>query len=217
MNNRILLIGSSSKICQELIPLLPVNYEVIPKTSKDCDFNNWDDVLNFDRTALHTSDRIVFTHGIVSSKGRYIDRSPQSIEEEIKINLLSTVHLIESALTYNSKVRIVVLGSESGKKGSFDIPYALSKFSLHKYVEERRINYPGQQLVCIAPSLIVDSGMTSKRIDIENIKNSIETNPKKRGVKSIEVARLVHYLLFVDEGYINSTVVHMNGGKFARM
>jgi hypothetical protein len=28
----------------------------------------------------------------------------------------------------------------------------------------------------------------------------------------MEVAKLVHYLLYVDEGYISGTVIHMDGG-----
>ena len=78
---------------------------------------------------------------------------------------MSVIKICEIALEKNKNVKIIVLGSESGIKGSYDIVYGLMKTSLHKYVEERRINYPKQQLICISPSTIIDSRLRFKRKD----------------------------------------------------
>ena len=71
---------------------------------------------------------------------------------------------------------------------------------------------PQQQLVAVAPSIIEDSGMTKVRTDHENLAARCQANPKGRFLKAIEVARLVRFLLYDDKGYINNTVIEMNGG-----
>ena len=59
------------------------------------------------------------------------------------------------------------------------ILFMFSKASINKYVEERQILKKGQQLICIAPSTIVDGNMTLKRKDKKNVRKSIKINPKK--------------------------------------
>ena len=102
-------------------------------------------------------------------------------------------------------------------KGSFDIVYGLSKSSINKYVEERKILHSKQQLICIAPSTIVDGKMTLSRKDQINVKKSIINNPKKRGLYSKEISKLIFDLSFNNTDYITNTVININGGKFSRM
>jgi hypothetical protein len=109
------------------------------------------------------------------------------------------------------------MGSESGIKGSHDIIYALCKASLHKYVEERKILFKDQQLICIAPLTIIDADMTLMRKDQKNVKRSINLNPKRRGLKSKEIAKVIYNLMFNLTDYITNTVININGGKFSRM
>ena len=72
----------------------------------------------------------------------HLNKSSNEKIKQIRINLLSTIEIVEIALKYNKKAKIFIMGSESGKKGSFDIIYALTKAALHKYIEERRILFP---------------------------------------------------------------------------
>ena len=69
------------------------------------------------------------------------------------------------ALTFNKKARIFILGSESGKKGSFDISnlWIIKNRTIHQYIRERRILYPSQQIVGVSPSTIIDGRITLKR------------------------------------------------------
>ena len=53
------------------------------------------------------------------------------------------------------------------------------KTAVHKYVEERKIKFPKQQLVCIAPSTIIDTKMTLKRND-KNVIKQLTIIQKKR-------------------------------------
>ena len=215
MSEKILVTWASSKIGKEFIKLIPSNIKVYKPSKKEWDFR----LLKFNPKQLKIikkSNKIVILHSIISNK-THLKKNSKELNDQININLVSIINICETALKYNPKVRIVILGSESGVKGSFDIIYALTKSSIHKYVEERKILKPEQQIVCIAPSTIKDGSMTLKRKDKKNVKNSIRKNPKKRAINSTEVSDLIYKLLFDLSDYISNTTLHMNGGKFSRM
>ena len=215
MSKQILVTGGSSKIGKEFIKLLPKNIIINnPKRSE------WDLSKNkFNKKQLNlikNSDKIVILHSKLSSKS-HLKKSLKDITNQICINLTSIIRICEIALSTNPKARIIILGSESGLKGSYDIIYALTKSSIHKYVEERKIKYKDQQLLCLAPSTISDGKMTLKRKDKKNVKKSININPKKRGINSKEISIFIYKLLFEITDYVSNTTIHINGGKFSRM
>ncbi len=215
MSKQILVTGGSSKIGKEFIKLLPKNIVINnPKRSE------WDLSKNkFNKKQLNLikkSDKIVILHSKLSSKS-HLKKSLKDITNQICINLTSIIRICEIALNTNPKARIIILGSESGLKGSYDIIYALTKSSIHKYVEERKIKYKDQQLLCLAPSTISDGKMTLKRKDKKNVKKSININPKKRGINSKEISIFIYKLLFEITDYVSNTTIHINGGKFSRM
>ena len=215
MSKQILVTGGSSKIGKEFIKLLPKNIVINnPKRSE------WDLSKNkFNKKQLNlikNSDKIVILHSKLSSKS-HLKKSLKDITNQICINLTSIIRICEIALSTNPKARIIILGSESGLKGSYDIIYALTKSSIHKYVEERKIKYKDQQLLCLAPSTISDGKMTLKRKDKKNVKKSININPKKRGINSKEISIFIYKLLFEITDYVSNTTIHINGGKFSRM
>ena len=215
MSKQILVTGGSSKIGKEFIKLLPKNIVINnPKRSEwDLSKNKFNKKqLNF----IKKSDKIVILHSKLSSKS-HLKKSLKDITNQICINLTSIIRICEIALNTNPKARIIILGSESGLKGSYDIIYALTKSSIHKYVEERKIKYKDQQLLCLAPSTISDGKMTLKRKDKKNVKKSININPKKRGINSKEISIFIYKLLFEITDYVSNTTIHINGGKFSRM
>jgi NAD(P)-dependent dehydrogenase (short-subunit alcohol dehydrogenase family) len=53
--------------------------------------------------------------------------------------------------------------------------------------------------------------MTLDRKDVENLERRREGHPKKRFLTAAEVAKLIHFLLYIDEGYTTGTVIRMNG------
>ena len=42
-------------------------------------------------------------------------------------------------------------------------------------------------------------------------------NPKKRGILSNEISKLIYSLVFFNTDYISNIVIDVNGGKFSRM
>ena len=215
MSKNILITGGSSKISFYLKKLITKKYIIHSPTKKDWDFSNPDFTKN-KVNLIKKCDKIYLLHSIISNK-KHLSKSYEETINQITINLLSIINICEISLNHNPNAQIFILGSESAVKGSFDIIYALTKSSIHKYVEERQILKKNQQLVCIAPSTISDSKMTLRRKDKNNVRKSIQKNPKKRGLNSKEISKLIYDLSFHNTKYISNTVVHINGGKFSRM
>jgi len=214
MSKKILIIGKNSSIAKKFIKKISKTSIVAPDKKKwnmlDTDFkkNQIKEIIN--------ADKILLLQSIISSKD-FLKRNHKNVVDQFTINFLSVIKICEIALNKNKNVRIIILGSESGVKGSFDIVYGLMKSAIHKYVEERQIKFPNQQLVCVAPSTIIDANMTLNRKDKHNVKASILKNPKKRGLKSSEIANLLYDIFYKHTDYISNTVIRVDGGKFARM
>lgn len=215
MFKKLFITGSNSTIGKKLIEMMPKNIEIFKPNKKELNFNNLHSLKKI-KNKIIASDVIVLLHSSISSKSHLKKNEKEKISQ-IKINLLSIIEICEIALKFNRNVRIFIMGSESGIKGSFDIIYGLSKSSLHKYIEERKIFYPKQQIVGIAPSTIIDGKITLKRKDKKNVKKSIYLNPKRRGILSIEISKFIYSLIFYNTDYISNTVININGGKFSRM
>tara|TARA_B110000503_G_C7165991_1_gene421935 strand:+ start:4215 stop:4862 length:648 start_codon:yes stop_codon:yes gene_type:complete len=215
MSEKILIIGKNSKISKEFLKKIPQSKAIFQPSKKQWNMES----IDFDSKKIDLikkADKILLLQSVLSSVP-FLKRKSSDIASQVAVNLLSVVKICEIALQNNRQVKIIILGSESGVKGSFDIVYALTKTAIHKYVEERKIKYPKQQLICLAPSTIIDSHMTIKRKDKRNVQKSIMNNPKKRGILSKEVSNLIYTLFYEQTDYISNTVIRIDGGKFARM
>jgi short-subunit dehydrogenase len=215
MSEKILIIGKNSNISKEFIKKIPKIKFIFQPSKKNWNMKSF----NFNSKKINLIkkvDKILILQSVISSIP-FLKRRSSDIINQVSVNLLSVVKICEVALQHNRKAKIIILGSESGIKGSFDIIYALTKAAIHKYVEERKIKHPGQQLICIAPSTIIDSHMTIKRKDKINVQKSIINNPKKRGILSKEISNLIFTLFYEQTDYISNTVIRIDGGKFARM
>jgi NAD(P)-dependent dehydrogenase (short-subunit alcohol dehydrogenase family) len=189
--------GFGSEIVRGLIPLLPAGEELIS--------------VPRDGAMPAAADRYLFCAGFLA--GEHIHQlSSAERQATMEVNFLSVVADCETILAKNPDARICIIGSESGFSGSFDAAYAGSKAAIHTYVETKPLS-PGQQLVAVAPSIISDAGMTLRRDDRALLDQRAATHPKRRFLLAREVAALVHFLLYVDEGYLSGTVIRMHGGS----
>lgn len=162
-------------------------------------------------------ERYLFTAGRILQQP-LVDQDRQAAMETVWINALSVIRDCDRLLSENPKARICIVGSESGFKWSFDGAYAAAKAAIHRYVETRRLSFPDQQLVCVAPTCIVGSGMNLRRNadGVAALERRRQTHPKGRWLEPIEVARMIHFLLCVDRGYTTNIVIRMNGGEHCR-
>lgn len=156
-------------------------------------------------------ERHLFCQGVLTPKP-ITKQSKVEIANSLWVNAGEIIRQCDMIFENNDIARVCVIGSESGFSWSYDGAYAASKAALHRYVETKRLRTPEQQLICIAPSIISDGGMTARRADKDNLATRETAHPKGRFLTCAEVAKLIHHVLYVDEGYLSGVVIRLNGG-----
>lgn len=149
--------------------------------------------------------------------GVLVGKDAQSISDTdardtFHVNFLNVIRFCDKVFTENKHARICVIGSESGFKGSYDMVYAGSKVALHLYVESKKLQYPEQHLVCVAPTIIEDSGMTQRRKDLTDVIEKGKKRRMGRWLLSDEVARVAYFALH--EPSLSNTIIRMTGGNY---
>ena len=208
----LVITGWGSKIAEELRELL--DYPLGEDSDQEDDF--FEDKIvraTYDAMPLD-ADRYFLCAGLLLPKTQE-EMTSDDYAQTLYVNFTGPMGACEDVLANNENARMCVMGSESGFTGSYNMPYASAKRALHKYVETKALG-PKQQLVCVAPGIIDDAGMTTRRTDLDVLESRRTGHPKGRFVTSLEVARLVRFLLYEDEGYITNTVIRMNGGENTR-
>lgn len=172
--------GYSTTIVRELEQLLPLEVFVridMDLAKPDCPV-----------TDIPRAERYLLAAGVLHQK-HILEQSAAEMIEAVSVNLLCVIRISEAILARDSAARICIIGSESGSKGSFNQVYAACKAAVNAYIVQRRTQ-PLQQLVCVSPPIISDSGMTRRRKDYPQI---LEQRPT---VRAIDVARTVKRVLY---------------------
>jgi NAD(P)-dependent dehydrogenase (short-subunit alcohol dehydrogenase family) len=188
--------GAGSRIVCELLPLLQSETIFRVKRGELCP----PDAL-----------RYVFCQGALSEHS-IGDQGYHQVGHSFWVNGAEIIRECDRLFALNSRARICVVGSESAFSWSHDGAYAAAKAALTAYVETKRLRSADQQLICIAPSVIADTAMTEARTDRDRLEKRLARHPKGRFLRAVEVARLIHHVLYVDEGYLSGTTIRMNGG-----
>jgi short-subunit dehydrogenase len=220
LNKKTALIGCSSKLSQCLLGRLP-NDSVITFGRKHSSPNiifNAEDVSTSYIKSLFSSnyDNYIFNIGFLQAKN-ILEQTADEICTSMSINAIFIIKSCEHIFKTNSRARIFIIGSESGRKGSFDTTYFLSKAMLRSYVRQRSLNSPEQQLLLISPSTIEDSRMTEEREDKDRLSHYRDIHPKQRFLSSDELAGYIAEIITNPSTYLCNTEIEINGGKFARM
>ena len=154
-------------------------------------------------------DKYLICHGVLYGKSA-LGMENHEIIETMAVNYASIVKFLDTLFELNPYAKVCVLGSESGIKGSYDSVYAGSKAALHLYVETKQLSHEGQHLVCVAPTIIEDSGMTKRRTDLDVCIKRGSERRIGRWLRAEEVARVCNFAL--NEPGLCNTVIRMNGG-----
>lgn len=157
-------------------------------------------------------ERHLFCQGIMTPR-QIAKQSKDEIARSFWVNAGEIIRQCDIIFDKNQLARICLIGSESGFEWSHDGAYAAAKAALHRYVETKRLLSAAQQLVCVAPSIISDGAMTLRRDDTENLAARMAAHRKQRFLTCADVARLIHHVLYVDEGYLSGVVIRLNGGQ----
>lgn len=217
---KVAIIGSSSYLSKEIKNEL-TGFNVI-EFGREVECNkNRIDVTNISSLYIkeifsYNYNIYIFNLGLILPKN-IIELSENEIFDSLKINALFTICSCEYILKSNNKARIFIIGSESGRKGSFDTTYFLSKTMLRSYVKQRYLLSPEQQILLVSPSTISDSKMTLSRDDKTRLENYALEHPKGCFVSNKEISRYLCDIIKNNSTYFSNTEIEINGGKFARM
>ena len=143
----------------------------------------------------------------------------QTCEEKVQgylCNFLIPVSLVEQFNSTDSRFNFIYISSESAKKGSYDVNYAFQKAATESYIRECQLSNKDSNIVGVAPSMLGDAGMTTRRLDKNNVTLAKQNHPKERLLKTAELVSTIEFLIFHNT-YITNTIIEINGGKFARM
>lgn len=140
-----------------------------------------------------------------------MDISGKEIMDTMMVNLIENIAFCDRLFEKNAKAKVCVIGSMSGFNGSYDMTYAASKAGLHMYVEKKELFYPSQHLVCVAPTIIEDSGMTQRRKDLAETKQRGRNRRLGRWLRAEEVAEVACFAI-VQPSMCN-TVIQLTGGN----
>ena len=135
------------------------------------------------------------------------DLGPMAITEALHVNLTNVMRLCEVILRSVRTARVVVIGSLSGREGSFDQLYAAAKAGVHCYVSTRLVQ-PPQLLACVAPTIVSDAGMTMRRADYPAVLSRRPT------VTSAQVAEMIAAYLYAEAAQLerlNNSIRFMEG------
>ncbi len=187
--------GAASRIAETLLPMLPAGERVV-------------NVGRGEPIPLN-ADRYLFCAGVLFGQAT---PTPLEIADTFDVNFFAVRRACEAIFDANDAARVCVIGSESAIAGSYDMAYAASKRCLHDYVERKQLRTSQQQLVCVAPSIVEDCEMTTGRKDRDVLARKRAAHPKRRFLRAEEVARLVRFALYEDDGYLSGVVLRMNGG-----
>lgn len=188
--------GYSSALAQALIALLPDGETAMPVERGGCDT---------------TAERHLFCQGKLTPTP-FSEQSAAERAESFHSNAGLTIEQCDLIFAVNPTARVCVIGSESGFAWSFDGAYAAAKAAVHRYVETKRLPKPGQQLICLAPSIIADGGMTLRRDDKQRLGEKAATHPKGRFLTCAEVAKWIRFVLYDSDDYATGVVIRINGG-----
>lgn len=193
--------GANSTVARAFCRLLPDG--VIP----------WTRPLNdLDGPDMATINRFLICTGYLAGKALgAITR--EEAELSWRRNFLEPARFCDELFARNPNARVCLLGSESGFRGSFDMAYAGAKAALHLYVETKKLEHPGQQLVAIAPTIIRDSAMTEHRDDLEALEARAHELRHGRWLSALEVAEQAYHALFISSPYLSGTVIRLGAGE----
>lgn len=194
--------GASSTIAKRFIEL-PAMDGIEPRDEVIQSFRSYSDLpLDLDRYLLCA--------GVLYGQ-KVAEMPTMGVLNTLAVNYVDVVVFLERLFENNKTAHVCVIGSMSGIAGSYDTMYAGSKAALHLYVQTKRLQKE-QHLVCVAPTIIEDSGMTTRREDYAEVIERGKARRLGRWLTADEVARTAMFA--IENDAMCNSVVELSGGNW---
>tara|TARA_R110000868_G_scaffold189695_2_gene433073 strand:- start:116746 stop:117468 length:723 start_codon:yes stop_codon:yes gene_type:complete len=161
-------------------------------------------------------DGIINAAGILQGNSIF-ESTPETLSELFNINVISPILMIKHTSSQLSKGGAVILfGSISGHKGSYDDAYAASKGAIHSLVRSLSLKLaPNARVVGIAPGMTLNTGMTNSLIE-GRLEHNIKLIPMQLAGDPGDIASLTNYILSDEAQFMTGNVIDINGGQYLR-
>jgi NAD(P)-dependent dehydrogenase (short-subunit alcohol dehydrogenase family) len=162
-------------------------------------------------------DGVINCAGILPGQS-YAEATANDLTRLFNINTLSPMVMLKHVTPcLNPGACVVLYGSISGHKGSYDDGYAASKAAVHALVRSLSLKLaPAVRVVGVAPGMTEDTRMTAELIPglFEETKNT--RIPLKQAGRPGDMAALTLFLLSDAARFMTGCVVDVNGGQYLR-
>lgn len=194
------------------------NWHTTEHNSKILNLENSTEVINFYKDKfLKKPPNSLILNASVNDNIYFHELNRKNIDSAIKINLTSTIYIIQNALEHmiNNKFgRIVLLGSIWSKntRSSKSI-YSITKSSLFGLCSTLTIEYAKHNILTniLSPGF-VDTEMTLNNLEQEDKDSFIQRIPLRRFAKPSEIAELAYFLGSDQNTYIAGQEIFVDGG-----
>ena len=211
---KLLLIGATGGLGNQLVPILQNRYEVTGIGSKDLDVTNYSDVKSFfDNNQFHIRFNLSgYNHDCFLLK--YDESNIKEIQKQININVLGTINVVSCCLQSMREKqfgRIILASSVLADHPVISTSiYAGCKGFIDSFTKTIALENARKNISCNSLQLgYFDGGLTYK-IN-ESLRDQIRgTIPANRWGSIDELANTINYL--VNTGYINGQNINISGG-----
>jgi len=166
---------------------------------------------------------ILVNNGGIKADGPFARMSDEAIDSVIDVNLMGTMRLTREVVRAARKepdVRVITIGSVASQGHALQANYSASKAGLVGFTRALL----GEQNSRFGPNStatfnVVEPGLVDtaiiKSIPDDLLKNMVERIPARRLGTTEDIARLVTFLALPESGYINGSVIPIDGGATA--
>jgi acetoacetyl-CoA reductase len=143
--------------------------------------------------------------------------SAESLATIFNVNVISPMLICKQLVgTMVQGGCILLVGSISAQKGSFDDPYAATKGAIHSLVKTLALKFaPEVRVVGIAPGMTDGTRMTAELVPGRR-EHNIGLIPMARAGEAEEMAKIMGLLLQPECGFMTGAMVDVNGGQYVR-
>ena len=139
------------------------------------------------------------------------------LTELFNINTISPM-LITKAIKplLNQGACIILFGSISGHKGSYDDGYAASKGAVHSLVRSLALKFaPHARVIGIAPGMTENTRMTNDLVE-GRFEHNMKLIPLQQAGQPTDIAELTSFVLSDTCQFMTGCVIDINGGQYLR-
>lgn len=181
-----------------------------------CDLSSSESMANACKSIDQEINVFVHFAGIMLSKS-LPESCFEDIENMVKVNLIAPTYLVSQIIPkLTDKGLIIMIGSQSAYKGSYDDLYAITKAGIHGLVGSLAPKLaPEKRIINIAPGITRGTKMTDRRSE-DDLANATSRVPLNRLAEAKEIAQICMQLTNDSFSYMTGNTVDINGGNHIR-